>query len=341
MIFSILPVLFLLESIEAVSTIKPSLILSHDVVKSWEEWIDVTAEIDESEFERNTTEYICTQDSYCNEVKNLSVWIGLFDSDADLSPIGPQDWSCGNPPWLRTSPIKWKPIFSFETNTVKFLVKSHRRPLKFALFTNGTNYPIHLATSEVIESELAHLPRSVHLALGSPPNSMRVSFEARDLIDTASVRFGTTSGGPYENEVHAIPTTYGRDDMCGPPATTYGFFEPPWFYSALLRNLTAGTRYFYVVSCNGTSEERSFRGPAVPNADATLHITALADMGETYEDGSQYHWMEPYAINTTSGAIHPWDDTYKFHDDLKRMTLNPHDESESGKEGPPQGHTMK
>ena len=80
----------------------------------------------------------------------------------------------------------------------------------------------------------------------------------------------------------------------------------------------------------------------VPNADAVLHITALADMGETYEDGSQYHWMEPYAINTTSGAVHPWSDEFKKHKDLQRMTLNPpHGVIESGKEGPPKGHTMK
>ena len=65
-------------------------------------------------------------------------------------------------------------------------------------------------------------------------------------------------------------------------------------------------------------------------------------MGETYEDGSQYHWMEPYAINTTSGAVHPWSDDFKKHKDLQRMTLNPpHGVIESGKEGPPKGHTMK
>ncbi len=341
-LFLLLQLIIVVETSSLSITSPPSLTLSHDNVKSWEEWIDVTAKIDDSEFERNVTEYICTQDSYCNEVKNLSVWIGLFDSNADLSPIGPQTWSCGNPPWLATSPIKWQPI-SRGSTTAKFLVKSHRRSLKFALFTNGTNYPIHLATSKIIESELAHLPRSLHLALGSSPNTMRVSFEARDLIRTASVRFGTTSGGPYENEVRAIPSTYGREDMCGPPANTYGFYEPPWFYSALLTNLTEGVRYYYVASCNGTSEERSFRGPPVANADAVLHITALADMGETYEDGSQYHWMEPYAINTTSGAIHPWDESYKNHNDLKRVTLNPAHGvlSESGKEGPPKGRTMK
>lgn len=110
----------------------------------------------------------------------------------------------------------------------------------------------------------------------------------------------------------------------------------------MLTNLTAGETYYYIASCNGTSEERSFRGPPTPNADSVLHITALADMGETYEDGSQYHWMEPFAINTTSGAIDPWNDD-ENNNGLTKMTLNPGQGvlGNSGKDGPPRGHTMK
>jgi hypothetical protein len=55
-------------------------------------------------------------------------------------------------------------------------------------------------------------------------------------------------------------------------------------------------------SLMGWSAETSFVQPVPPNAEASLHITALADMGETYIDGAQYHWMEPFAINTTNYA---------------------------------------
>ena len=51
---------FLFQLIEAGSSTTPSLTLSHDVVKSWEEWIEVEATFDKSEFERNVTEYVCT-----------------------------------------------------------------------------------------------------------------------------------------------------------------------------------------------------------------------------------------------------------------------------------------
>ena len=39
--------------------------------------------------------------------------------------------------------------------------------------------------------------------------------------------------------------------------------------------------------------------PVNPNTPMTIIVTA--DMGETYEDGSQYHWEEPSAVNTTVG----------------------------------------
>ena len=59
-IISIFTVLYLFQLIQIGSSIKPSLTLSHDVVKSWEEWIEVDATFDKSEFERNVTEYVCT-----------------------------------------------------------------------------------------------------------------------------------------------------------------------------------------------------------------------------------------------------------------------------------------
>ena len=33
---------------------------------------------------------------------------------------------------------------------------------------------------------------------------------------------------------------------------------------------------------------------------------AQADLGETYIDGAQYHWMEPYVINTTTFMARAW-----------------------------------
>eukprot|EP00041_Stephanoeca_diplocostata_P002281 m.25211 g.25211 ORF g.25211 m.25211 type:complete len:143 (-) comp13144_c0_seq1:436-864(-) len=75
-------------------------------------WVTVSWDgVPEKElFEPNTNEYICEQDSFCQDVQNLSVWVGVFAKGSDRTPIGPQASDCANPPWLATSPIKWKPI---------------------------------------------------------------------------------------------------------------------------------------------------------------------------------------------------------------------------------------
>jgi hypothetical protein len=92
----------------------------------------------------------------------------------------------------------------------------------------------------------------------------------------------------------------------------------------------------------GYSAEFSFTGPTAPSSSALLRVTALADMGETYIDGAQYHWMEPFAINTSTYALHAWGTSGTVP-----LTLNPWPDAtgivhlESGKEGPPMGHTLQ
>lgn len=99
-------------------------------------WVNVTWEgIPEPEIhERNTEEYICQQDSYCTDVKNLSVWVGVFAREADRTPIGPQTWGCANPPWLATSPIKWKPIYTVAGTTQFHMVGVRNSHVIVALF---------------------------------------------------------------------------------------------------------------------------------------------------------------------------------------------------------------
>lgn len=47
---------------------------------------------------------------------------------------------------------------------------------------------------------------------------------------------------------------------------------------------------------------RSFLAPKPPHPHAAMSIIVTADMGKGYEDGSQYHWEEPNAVNTTVQA---------------------------------------
>jgi len=278
----------------------------------------------------------------------------MFPIHSNLTTIGPQPWPCGTPPWLAQSPIKWKPILNKNNNNstshdgfVKFFVEPQRYDIEFVLFANGTLYPIALAKSpQPLTFANSDQPNHVHISIASPTSdAMRISWEAKNFDANARVKLGTVSRIYTKSIVATTPTTYSRSDLCGPPATTHGFYTPPYFYSAIISSLTPGRTYYYVVGSesSGYTREFSFVGPQAPSSESTLHITAIADMGETYKDGAQYHWMEPYAINTTNGVIHAWDTP-----DTVPLTMNPAPDHQgkiamghSGKEGPPSGHTLQ
>lgn len=66
----------------------------------------------------------------------------------------------------------------------------------------------------------------------------------RDAGSRPSVRWGAQ---PSDLAATAAgrSLTYGRGDMCGPPANTTGWFEPGWLHAAAMAGLQPSTRYFY------------------------------------------------------------------------------------------------
>lgn len=141
------------------------------------------------------------------------------------------------------------------------------------------------------------------------------------------------------NVVIAQTSTYNISSLCGPPATTHGWITPPTFYSGIISNLLPDMIIEYQVGSSvfGWTPVYIFKSPMGANATGTLKIGAIADVGETYVDGAQYHWMEPFAINTTSGELHAMTDNSPYLPlalNLPHGTLN-------GKKGPPSGHILR
>jgi len=66
------------------------------------------------------------------------------------------------------------------------------------------------------------------------------------------------------------------------------------------------------------SSWHNFRGPRVGRKEK-LQATIIADVGESYQDGSQYHWMEPHAIDVMKGVYTSWATKTPFGD--KRGSL--------------------
>eukprot|EP00300_Choanocystis_sp_HF-7_P006210 c14553_g1_i1.p1 GENE.c14553_g1_i1~~c14553_g1_i1.p1 ORF type:complete len:684 (+),score=149.77 c14553_g1_i1:197-2053(+) len=320
----------------------PSIVRVDPSVLESSDWVNVSWSDLPIEFiTQGGGEYICTQDSFCSDVLTLHAWIGVFVHGADVSTIGPQDWPTSNPPWLATAPIKWKPINSTSGMT-RFYMEAMRDDLDIHLFRNGTSFPILVASATLAFTNL-NRPHNVHIMRSYKPEDMRVIWQSSQWDAAMRVSWGTKSR-LYNHNVSAVPSTYTVDDLCGPPATTHGWHNPGVIYDAILGGLPAGQQIFYRVGSDkfGFSPEFSFVAPVPASPNASLTIYAIADLGETYIDGAQYHWMEPYAINTTNHAIVKWSspDTPQG---LIRMSANPmrQHSNHSGRTQPPAGTSLK
>lgn len=303
-------------------------------------WVTVTfKEVPASELARPSTEYICVQDAMCKDVQRASLWIGMFGKGTNRTSIGPQKWECANAPWLATSPVKWKPLNASD-GQVDFHIEAGRHSeYEFALFSNGTSWPIELGISNMLTVSDHDAPRHLRLARTSAESEMRVSWTGMNFHERTMVRWGHAPG-IYSFSSLANASTYKKSDLCGPPATTHGWAPAPWTYTAVLRSLPAAPAFIYYTAGSdsmGWTAEQSFPVPLPAGADQTLRVLALADMGETYVDGAQYHWMEPFAVNTTTFALSKWNAP-----GLVPLALHPPGPvSVSGKEGVPRGKVMK
>lgn len=265
-------------------------------------WVTVSyTGVPAEELALNTTEYVCQIHKTCKDV-GASLWIGLFEKGSDRSAIGPQSWDEAKPPWLATSPVKWKPVYA-TAGTVHFKMESPREhEFEFVFFSNGTTWPKELAASNSLTYSDAGKPQHVRLARTSSHTEMRVSWSSAVDEPGAMVRWGSAAGSLGTNST-AHSFTYTKDDVCGQPAASCGWWKPPMFHTAVLSPMPAGRVYYSVGSdAIGWSEERSFSAPTPPAASASLRAVLMADVGESYDDGSQYYDMRPFAINTTAFA---------------------------------------
>ncbi len=58
-------------------------------------------------------------------------------------------------------------------------------------------------------------------------------------------RWGLQSG-KYTAKAAASSMTYTKEDLCGAPANAQGWLDPGTLHKALMTDLQAGQRYFYI-----------------------------------------------------------------------------------------------
>jgi acid phosphatase type 7 len=182
---------------------------------------------------------------------------------------------------------------------------------KVVAFTNGTTYPVALASTPALTFTDTNLPFYGHLARTLDPTEMIVVWNSANNDDNPQVQYGTTPGGPYPNTAYAESVTYFKEDLCSAPANSAGWYPPFYWPRARLTNLTAGSTqpvyYRFGSPVNGFSAEMSFLPSPATGAvqPSPIHIALVADMGVTELDGSTDHWAEPDA-SLTMQHVRDW-----------------------------------
>eukprot|EP00731_Ephydatia_muelleri_P012123 Em0006g1017a len=200
-----------------------------------------------------------------------------------------------------TAPIKYQYASSSSTHTsygsgqLKFRLINMREKVVFGFF-QGSSLK---AVSSVVEFSNYNEPLQGHLALTSDTTSMTVMWTTKEAL-SPTVMWGTESNN-YEASASAETKTYSAKNMCGAPATGYGYRDPGLLHTATMTDLEPGYTYYYSFGDEyGYSPEYSFKAPPAADSDSTITVVAFGDMGVAESDGSYLVETSKYSLNTTS-----------------------------------------
>lgn len=234
-------------------------------------------------------------------------WVGLYPSDANFTAIPIISGSTADQPLTATAP--WRHITCDmgrigDDNTTSFNFSMDariRQDLVFALFDGGYDTPILLATSKVVKVTDKAGPMQVHIARQQDPTLLSVQWISAFNDDSQQVKWGSETG-VYTQSVISNASTFTADMFCGAPAQTQGWADPGYAHEAMITGLKPGSKYYYMVGddVHGYSQEFSFKGPQLADPHSSTFAIVCADMGETYDDLSLYHWEERDARNTVA-----------------------------------------
>eukprot|EP00039_Didymoeca_costata_P023149 m.6158 g.6158 ORF g.6158 m.6158 type:complete len:635 (+) comp3490_c0_seq1:62-1966(+) len=243
-----------------------------------------------------------------------SYWVGQFSpaitnkSQIFMGPDPTKKMNTeGTPPFTVPAPVKFISGSQLNNGYHEFIVTNMRTTVNFVLFEGSLSDPNNfqvVAMSDPITFSDATKPMHGRLARTTSTSEMRVSWTSAqsDTQATHIVEYGTSANSLTQQE-KALTYTYSAANLCGPPANYSGYHDPGFMHTAVLdlSTFTSGQSVYYKFGSTqfGFSEIFSFKTPQPVAPNTPLSIAVFADMGETYEDGSQYHWEEPAAVNTS------------------------------------------
>ena len=248
---------------------------------------------------------------------STSYWVGQFApavTSADMVDMIGQSY-ISTPPFTSPAPVKFISGTQLAPGHFDFVVTNMRTAVNWVLFqgslTNASDFAV-VALSPVVTFADVDAPMHGRLARTSSTDEMRISWttSAAGAHADPTVMWGSAADA-LTRVARAAPQTqaaYAAADLCGAPASTWGFHDPGRMFTSVMdlsqdsaAARLAGKRYYYKFgspSAKSWSSVRSFLAPKPASPHASLSVILTADMGETYEDGSQYHWAEPNAVQT-------------------------------------------
>lgn len=161
------------------------------------------------------------------------------------------------------------------------------------------------------------LPLMLRLPAHALRRELLVQWSSRDAGQPAA-RYGS-SPDALRFQVPASSASYGPHDMCGPPASTFGFVDPGVLHTATLSGLEPGRRYWYQVgdqvrpaALAGLRLRLGRRCEVAACIVAACHISALAwtasDVPGPAPRPAGRRQLEPSVLIPCASPGRPWRD---------------------------------
>lgn len=214
-------------------------------------------------------------------------FVAVYSASADINEVVPLKYG-----WCDDS----SEYLSTGLGSLQFNMTNVRTDISVYMFTGGTKYPVYATKfDENIQFKNVNEPLKARVVPTGDYDVFKLLWSSATSTKPV-VKFGFTSGD-YSNVVDATTKTISRDQVCGAPANTTGWFDLGLIHEALLTGmLDAPSRNLYYVfgdaETNNWSEERVFHLPP-PNGRSSepTRVILYDDLGRGSDDQA-YTWNE-------------------------------------------------
>ncbi|EFJ34348.1 hypothetical protein SELMODRAFT_438745 [Selaginella moellendorffii] len=192
------------------------------------------------------------------------------------------------------------------SGSLAFRLVNIRTAVTFVFFGGGLVTPCILKIAPPLSFARPGAPLYGHLSLkDSSGTSMVVTWISNDNA-TQNVEY---DGRSSTSEI----TTFQKEDMCGSPATDFGWHTPGYMHHATMTSLSPGKSFSYRYGSEkvGWSKLKNFTTPPGEGSNSASFIV-FGDMGKAERDNSLEHYIQPGALQVIDSLANQTVDTI-FH----------------------------